>query len=227
MLAAKLRALTTEIREAFGAAPTAFRAGRFGLDATGARLLADLGYVVDSSVTPYVSWAGNPGRPGRGGGPDFRRHTPYPFRVAGSGAPGLVELPVTILPTYAVTRRWRAAREHWEARPSRVVRRTLRVWRRPQPLWMRPRPEYTAADLAALLLEAERRHLPFVVFMFHSSELMPGGSPYRPAQASVDELLVLLDGLFGLARRRGHSFVTLSAAGRELAAYDRLPERAL
>ena len=39
----------------------------------------------------------------------------------------------------------------------------------------------------------------------------------------MDALLSLLDGLFGLARQRGHSFVTLSAAGRELAAFDRLP----
>ena len=227
LLAAKLRALTGEIRDAFGAAPTAFRAGRFGLDATGARLLAELGYVVDSSVTPYVSWAGNPGRPGWGGGPDFRGHTPYPFRVAGSGTPGLVELPVTILPTYALTRRCRVAREHWEARPSRAARRALHVWRRPQPLWLRPRPEYGVDDLEALLGEAERLHMPFAVFMFHSSELMPGASPYRPTPSSVDALVRLLDELFGLARRRGHSFVTLSDAGRELARYERLPARAL
>jgi hypothetical protein len=227
LLAAKLRTLTTQIADAFGAPPTAFRAGRFGLDARGARLLAGLGYVVDSSLTPYVSWAANPGRPGWGGGPDFRRRGPYPFRVAGTGAPGLVELPVTILPTYAATRRWRALRERWEARPLRAGRRALRVWRRPQPLWLRPRPEYAGSDLEALLHEAERRHLPFAVFMVHSSELMPGGSPYRRTQASVDELLGLLHGLLGLARRRGHSFTTLSAAGRELAAYDRLPVAAL
>jgi hypothetical protein len=36
-------------------------------------------------------------------------------------------------------------------------------------------------------------------------------------------LLDLLDEVFGLARRRGHSYVTLSAAGRELAGYERLP----
>jgi hypothetical protein len=227
LLAAKLRALTTQIEDAFGAAPTSYRAGRFGLDAAGARLLAEMGYIVDSSVTPYVSWAGNPGRPGRGGGPDFRGHGPYPFRVEGTGFPGLVELPVTILPTYAVTRRCRVLREHWEARPLRAARRGLRAWRRPQPLWMRPRPEYTGDDLGALLREAERRHLPYAVFMFHSSELMPGASPYRPTQASVDLLLSLLDELFGEARRRGHSFVTLSAAGRELAAFERLPVGAL
>jgi len=227
LLAEKLRALTAQIAEAFGAAPTSFRAGRFGLDPTGARLLAELGYVVDSSVTPYVSWTGNPGRPGWGGGPDFRGHGPYPFRVEDTGAPGLVELPVTILPTYAVSRRCRLLREHWEARPLRIARRGLRLWRRPQPLWLRPRPEYTAGDLEALLREAERRHLPYAVFMFHSSELMPGASPYRPTQASVDALLELLDELFGTARRRGHAFTTLTAAGRELAAFDRLPAGAL
>ena len=43
---------------------------------TGARLLAELGYVVDSSVTPYVSWAGNPGRPGWGEGPTSAAMTP-------------------------------------------------------------------------------------------------------------------------------------------------------
>jgi hypothetical protein len=55
--------------------------------------------------------------------------------------------------------------------------------------------------------------------MFHSSELMPGGSPYRPTQASVDELLALLDALFESLRRRGHGFVTLGAAGRELQSF--------
>ena len=227
LLAAKLASLTTQITDAFGPAPTSFRAGRFGLDATGARLLAELGYVVDSSVTPYVSWAGNLGRPGWGGGPDYRDHGPYPFRVDGTGTPGLVELPVTILPTYAFTRRCRVLRERWEARPLRIARRRVHAWRRPQPLWLRPRPEYGVDDLEALLREAERRHLPFAVFMFHSSELMPGASPYRPDQGSVDVLMSLLDGLFGFAREHGHSFVTLSAAGRELAAYDRLPAGAL
>ncbi len=178
-------------------------------------------------MTPYVSWAGNPGRPEWGGGPDFRQQGPYPFRVDGTGTPGLVELPVTILPTYAVTRRCRFLREHWEALPLRAARRGLRAWQRPQPLWLRPRPEYTADDLEALLCEAERCHLPFAVFMFHSSELMPGASPYRPTQASVDDLLSLLDELFSLARQRGHTFVTLTAAGRELSAFGRLRAGAL
>ena len=227
LLRAKLETLTGQVAQVAGARPTSYRAGRFGLDAAGARLLAELGYNVDSSVTPFITWVANAGRPGRGGGPDFRRHDAYPFRVAGTGSPGLVEVPVTILPTYSVTRRVSWLREHWQARPVRLGRRAMRVLPRPQPLWLRPRPEYALGDLQALLLEAERAHLPFAVFMFHSSELLAGASPYRPAQGDVDVLLRLLDELFAWSRDRGHSFATLSEAGRILAAYERLPQKDL
>jgi hypothetical protein len=223
VLRAKLAALTAQVEAAAGARPTSYRAGRFGLDAGGARALADLGYVVDSSVTPFVSWAKNAGRPGWGGGPDFRAHGAYPFRVAGTGEPGLVELPVTILPTYSLTRRVGWLRDHWEARPLRVARRALRVGSRPQPLWLRPRPEYVLADLQALVVEAERRQLPYAVFMFHSSELLAGASPYRATPADVDDLLELLERLFVWVRDRGHGFTTLTAAGRALAGFDNIP----
>lgn len=222
LLEAKLVTLTEQIATRFGAAPVAFRAGRFGADQRTAEALAALGYVVDSSVTPFVSWAADEDGP-ETGGPDFRRHGPYPFRVARTGDPGLVEIPVTILPTYALLRRCPWLRDHWEAFALRAARRALRLWRRPQPMWFRPRPEYALADLEALVDEAERLSLPFAVLMFHSSELMPGGSPYRPTQASVDGLLELLDALFSSLRCRGHRFVTLGAAGRELRAFEGLP----
>jgi hypothetical protein len=222
LLEAKLEVLTAQIEERFAEAPVAFRAGRFGIDQRMATMLAGLGYVVDSSVTPFVSWATND-EPAADGGPDFRRHEAYPFHVAGTGDPGLVEVPVTVLPTYMALRRSAWLRDHWEAFALRAARRALRAWRRPQPMWLRPRPEYALADLEALVDEAERLCLPFAVLMFHSSELMPGGSPYRPTQASVDELLEMLDALFASLRRRGHGFVTLGAAGRELRAFDGLP----
>jgi hypothetical protein len=227
LLLAKLETLTVQVARAAGARPTSYRAGRFGLDAMGAWLLAELGYEVDSSVTPFVGWASHAGRPGRGGGPDFRHHDAHPFRVAGTGAPGLVEVPVTIMPTYAFTRRVAWLRDHWQTRPVRLARRALRAAPRPQPLWLRPRPEYVLGDLQALVVAAERAPLPCAVFMFHSSELLAGASPYRPAQGDIDTLLGLLDDLFAWCRGRGHDFVTLTAAGRELAAQGRLPVKEL
>jgi hypothetical protein len=227
LLLAKLETLTAQVARVAGALPTSYRAGRFGLDAVGARILAGLGYEVDSSVTPFVTWVAHAGRPGWGGGPDFRRHDAFPFRVAGTGSPGLVELPVTIMPTYVVTRRVRWLREHWQARPVRLGRRALRVLPRPQPLWLRPWPEYALSDLQALVTQAERVHVPCAVLMFHSSELLAGASPYRPTQDDVGELLRLLDELFAWSRGRGHDFPALSAAGRALAASDRLSAKEL
>ena len=227
LLLAKLETLSAQVARVSGALPTSYRAGRFGLDAVGARMLAGLGYEVDSSVTPFVSWADNPGRPGRGGGPDFRRHDARPFRVAATGDPSLVELPVTIMPTYGATRRVPWLRDHWQARPVRLGRRALHVLPRPQPLWLRPRPDYVLADLQALVLEAERTRLSCAVFMFHSSELLAGASPYRPAHGDVDVLLRLLDDLFAWSHGRGHEFAGLMAAGRALSAEGRLPIKEL
>lgn len=223
LLLAKLETLTVQVARVAGARPTSYRAGRFGLDTMGAYLLAELGYEVDSSVTPFSSWRAHPGRPGRGGGPDFRHHDARPFRVAGTAAPGLLELPVTIMPTYGLTRRSPWLRDHWQARPVRLVRGALRMWPRPQPLWLRPWPEYTLSDLRTVILETERAQLPCAVLMFHSSELLAGASPYRPSQSDVDELLGLLNGLFAWLQARGHEFATLTAAARAVAADGPLP----
>jgi hypothetical protein len=138
-----------------------------------------------------------------------------------------VEVPVTIMPTYSVTRRVRWLREHWQARPLRLARRASRLMPQPQPLWLRPRPEYALGDLQALLLAAERAHLPFAVLMFHSSELLAGASPYRQTEGDVDALLRLLDGFFAWSLRRGHEFCTLTAAGRILGEYAGLPVKEL
>jgi len=226
LLRAKLETLTAQVERVAGGRPTSYRAGRFGVDAAGARALADLGYVIDSSVTPFTSWTTHAGRPGRGGGPDFRRHDARPFFVAGSGTPGLVELPVTIMPTYALTRAVPWLREHWHARPARLKGHGRRFLPRPQPLWLRPRPDYVLSDLQALLREAERVDLAYAVFMFHSSELLAGASPYRTSEVDIAALLDLLDGLFAWCRGRGHGFATLSAAGGALAAGG-LPVKAL
>ncbi len=52
--------------------------------------------------------------------------------------------------------------------------------------------------------------------MFHSSELMPGGSPFRKDARSVRELLESLDAFFSTVRAAGGAFATLSAMAEDL-----------
>ena len=61
--AAKLRDLTELFSRTFGRSPTSFRAGRFGIGPHSIPILEELGYLVESSVTPHMDWAAN-GAPG-------------------------------------------------------------------------------------------------------------------------------------------------------------------
>ena len=91
LVRAKLKNLTGDIEEGMGVRATAFRAGRYGLSDSTASVLAELGYTVDSSVTPLTGWNLHVGLPEGVGGPDFRSHSSTPFVIAGTGAAGLLE----------------------------------------------------------------------------------------------------------------------------------------
>lgn len=227
LLREKTKVLTKQIASAFGSRPTSYRAGRFGLDARGATFLADQGYTVDSSVSPLWSWRRHPGLDGAGG-PDFRKHSPRPFRIAGTGKRGLIEIPVTIMATYRPLRRMPLLLEAYRSLPARAVRKLLLSrWLLPQPMWLSPDPRYSSNDLASVWLCAAGIGLDTAVMMFHSSELMPGGSPFRPDAQSVRELLKGLDAFFCFVRRHGGSFSTLTAMAAELDADTRLGTRSL
>lgn len=215
LLGAKLAALTGEIEDRLGMRPTAFRSGRFGFDARTGRALAELGYEVDSSVTPMTEWRTHRGMPG-GGGPDFTRHSSAPFLLAGTGEEALLEVPVTIIPTYPWLRRSDALLRLYRSLPVRAVRRAfLRRWLSPQPVWLQPSPDFTLDDMKDAW-DCQRNLADVAVMMFHSSELMPGGSPMWPTGAAVQTLYGLLDRFFAFIVEAGAVPVTLSGAAREL-----------
>jgi sugar phosphate isomerase/epimerase len=88
---------------------------------------------------------------------------------------------------------------------ARVLRRLLRL----EPLWFRPYPHMSADDLKRVFDMAVDRGLPVVTLMFHSSELMPGGSPYFPTEESIEALYERFDALFSHAAERGARAATL------------------
>jgi len=82
---AKIENLTAAIASAFGRRPIVYRAGRYGVGANTARLLAEAGYEADVSVRALHDYSDE-------GGPDFSRIRPFPFRVGGGD---LLELPLS------------------------------------------------------------------------------------------------------------------------------------
>ena len=67
----KLSYLHETIRNNLGVESTSFRSGRWGYSHTVAKHIQSLGYIVDSSITPYISWKNYYG-------PDFSDTSPTP-----------------------------------------------------------------------------------------------------------------------------------------------------
>lgn len=191
----KLTHLTEAFTRAFDERPRSFRAGRFGVGPASLGILEDLGYTVDSSVTPHVDWTSN-GAPGL----SFRGAPTQPYRPdlrypALPGSARILEVPVTI-------RRRRA-----NALPI--------VGAYVEPRWLRPT-RASASDLVRIardeIAEAERtaRGRPVILnAMLHNVEVVPGLSPYAEAESQAQRILGSLRGLLEFARREQIAVVGL------------------
>lgn len=189
---AKIRHMTDLLHARFECAVVSHRAGRWALNATYAKLLASHGYGVDCSVTPHVSWARAMGAPNGQGGADYRRFPEQPYwmdleRIDRAGPSTLLELPVTVLPG-PLRRRLPFAHD------VPVLRRW--VWRREPPLfWLYP-DGTNLRHMLSLVDEAVSSRRPCIEMVLHSSELMPGGSPWFGDESAIEGLYADLRRLF-------------------------------
>ena len=169
---AKLATLTATLEEVFGARPEAFRAGRYGLGPETVSALARCGYVVDSSVTPFVSWKEFDE------GPSF---VGAPLDVHRIGTDGVIEVPLSCgfaRGPFALWDRIHRALDRPGLRRGRALCKRLML-----------SPETATAQemltLSRRLLVRGVRHLHVT---WHSPSLQPGLGPFTQTSADVDRL---------------------------------------
>lgn len=76
-------------------------------------------------------------------------------------------------------------------------------------VWLRPAMS-SLNDMKELLCRVmEEPECNYVEFMIHSSELMPGGSPYFKTEESIEQLYNDMNSLFDKAKSLGYSGVSL------------------
>jgi hypothetical protein len=219
---AKMTALTELIAERSGRRPTSYRAGRWGFAREHVRVLVELGYLVDCSVTPLTDR--RPFKGVRQPGPDFRRAPVHPYRlseddVCTPGASALVEVPVTVLQPRALLRNSPLARKGYQLlKRVRGAAGLLNRVVRTEPLWFRPYPDMTPQRMRQICRLARELELPVVEMMFHSSELMPGGSESFASAASIEWVHALLEATMRDLRADGIEGVTLTDFARAFAA---------
>ena len=196
---AKLGYLTDLFARAFGRKPASFRAGRFGIGSASLGILEDLGYAVESSVTPHMDWSSSGAKGLSFVGAPTQPYHPDPRAPTRRGASKLLEVPVTI-------------------RPRRINRLPV-VGKLVDPRWLRPTRGTPGAlvDLARDEIEDARARdgdaakAPVVLnAMFHNVEIIPGASPYAASEDEAAAILGRLEALLAFARREGIRVVGLS-----------------
>lgn len=169
----KLLNLTQTIEEVFGRRPLSYRAGRYGFDEESRKVLKELGYLVDTSVTPTMSWSSD-------GGPDFsgiKNTQPYILE-------GILEVPISI----AVKGASFAGYNGLPPKIKGILRRLGIV----KTVWLRP--SFSSFEemkwLADSLLD---RGVSVFTMMFHSNELLAGTSPYIKTEKEAELFFWKLD----------------------------------
>lgn len=208
LLDRQLTELTATIQKRLGVRPTTYRAGRNGFDARSIPILERLGYTVDTSVDPLFNerrkggmvFAGAPAQPYH---PDYHD-------VTRPGNARLLEIPITsatlpALPKAVEALYTRLPPLRWRAALKRLGLR---------PVWLRP--SYSSLpDMLAFADRLAAGGARCFNIIFHSSELLAGGSPYTPDAASVqrfgEALRRLLDHLTGRLGAVGLTYAEFAA----------------
>ncbi|HYZ62883.1 MAG TPA: glycosyltransferase [Acetobacteraceae bacterium] len=176
----KLEALTAEIERTIGHRPTVYKAGRYGVGRDTPAVLRSLGYHADTSVVPHTDFSAD-------GGPDFRDLPDQPFLAAD----GLVEVPLSV--HFVGTAASAGPLLYpWLKRASGLrapgIATRLGLLER-----LRLSPEgHTLDEMIRQTRAALERGHQYHVLTYHSSSLMPGGSPYSRTIQDRDKLLARL-----------------------------------
>ncbi|HEY0147727.1 MAG TPA: polysaccharide deacetylase family protein [Allosphingosinicella sp.] len=200
---AKIAVLTQAIAEGFGAAPTVFKAGRYGFGRSTAEAIADFGYQIDCSFVPHASFAAD-------GGPSYHNTPDRPFWLDAERR--LLEVPMTSgfigafaaaggkLPglfNSALAQRWRVP--GLLARSGLVARSALT-------------PEGVSAEEQVRLIKSlMRRGHSFFTMTYHSPSLVPGNTPYVRSEAELRAFLARIETVLRAFRDElGGAFTTLT-----------------
>lgn len=193
----KLKTLTQMFITNFGYQPKAFRAGRFGIGHNSGKALMELGYKIDSSVTPHLVWKNKD----TSHIVDFREAPEQPYFISTSGDiwkkgdADFLEIPITI-------------RENKEGNFGRLLgKKTKSQWLRP---W------YSDAKVINDIIQDTHRKrkespIPIIlVMMLHNVELIPGASPYPQTEEEVLQYLKSLTMIFSYIETLGIVPATLT-----------------
>lgn len=171
-----------------GHEPISHRAGRWAMDERYFRLLEDFNVPVDCSVTPHIDWSSANGE--TMGGSDYRKYCTYSHKIG-----NILEVPLTVLPS---------------RRPlSHSLVQNIKTIIKGKSLQLRPASCSLREMKFVIDTLSNRANVDYVEFMLHSSELMPGGSPYFANDDAIEEMYKNIESIFEYAQTKHYVGLTI------------------
>lgn len=184
----KVSFLTDFLENTFEKEISVHRAGRWATNHQYFEILNKYGYKVDCSVTPAVSWSKAPGQSPDSFGTDYSDFPTAPYIIENTD---ILEVPVTIRKNHRI-------RSLKNCGLRKCINRISEARKGYGPQWLRPKNnKENLQDLLYLtdVISGERK-TDYLMFMLHSSEFMPGGSPTFTSEESIEKLYENLEILF-------------------------------
>lgn len=197
VLKEKTKYLTDLLTNNFQTEIVSHRGGRWYLDRNVIKVLEETGYKIDCSVTPGISWTKTIGN--HLYGPDYSKEKDIIFNLSESNLADsdckIIEVPPTIIPINLFS----------TGIPTTILELKLKITN--SVIWLRPNGN-NLKDLLYIVRKKSKAN-EYLEFMIHSSELMPGGSPTFPDDASIKKLYQDMELLFGEIKNNGYEGICL------------------
>jgi len=210
LLMDKLSNLHQAIKSNCGVTPVSFRAGRWGLNENVAQCIMELGYKIDTSISPFVDWSVNHG-------PNFMGANTRPYKFNSDNIfkhiPNgqLIEIPATIGflqqnfelhgAIYSLLKKPFFSKLHLLGILARL--RLLNFH------WLSP--EVSSGEEMVLLAKrfVKSGHT-FLNMSFHSTCMLPGKSPFVNSEKDLKEFLGRIEIFLKYAVENDFEFLPLS-----------------
>lgn len=176
----KFQKLFDLLCDKIGHNPVSHRAGRWAMDERYFEILKDFGITTDCSFTPGVNWESSKGI--TGGGSNYTNVPVQPHFIN-----GILEVPMSI----RTCRAW----------GSGTFKHKVKSYIKKHPVWLRSS-MHSIYEVKKVLKKLEtEKSTDYAEFMIHSSELMPGGSPYFKTNEEINSLYNALEAIFKYASK--------------------------
>ena len=184
----KFKLLYNLIVEKFQIRPFSHRAGRWAMNDKYFKILKEFGIGADCSYTPGVDWTKAIGE--TRGGLDYSSQN-HNVQIIND----VVEVPATI-------RKFRNCMHgSWKHKIKSMLLS--------ENVWMRPAISSARSMKKIIDIVEAEENTDFIEFMLHSSEVMPGGSPYFTTETDIDKEYRTMEEVFAYAKSKGYVGATL------------------